>query len=183
MPSPPHQPSDPLSSCSSGKDDKARSRFDAAHELGHLILHSDAEPGSKIIENEANAFAAAFLTPATQVVDDLPRRLDWQQLHQAKRRWGVSLKALLYRAHTLGLINDNTYRRGNIQLAEWGTPEPSPLGPPEQPTLLGTATSLLVQNGISIEQLAEHAELPLDRVRTLIESATDHRPRLLDLYG
>lgn len=34
-------------------DDKARSRFDAAHELGHLLLHHDAEPGSKVIENQA----------------------------------------------------------------------------------------------------------------------------------
>jgi Zn-dependent peptidase ImmA (M78 family)/transcriptional regulator with XRE-family HTH domain len=104
------------------KDDRARSRFDAAHELGRLLLHHDAEPGSKVIENQAHTFAAAFLTAADQIVDDLPRRLDWPTFHRAKRRWGVSLKALVYRAHSLKLLNDSAYRRANVQLAEWGKP-------------------------------------------------------------
>lgn len=158
------------------KDDKARSRFDAAHELGHLVLHADAEPGSKIVEHQAQTFAAAFLTPADQIVEDLPRRLDWQAFHSAKRRWGVSLKALLYRARSLGLITDGAYRRGNIQLAEWGNPEPGPLGPPEQPSLLGTAANLLGQSGITIDQLAIHAAMPLGTAEGLIAAGTDLRP-------
>ncbi|WP_431014433.1 ImmA/IrrE family metallo-endopeptidase, partial [Campylobacter jejuni] len=40
----------PLVFLSPTKDDKARSRFDAAHELGHLVLHPDTEPGSKLVE-------------------------------------------------------------------------------------------------------------------------------------
>lgn len=160
------------------KDDKARSRFDAAHELGHLVLHAEAEPGSKVIEHQAHSFAAAFLTPADQVVEDLPRRLDWQALHNAKRRWGVSLKALLYRARSLGLITDGSYRRGNIQLVEWGNPEPGPLGPPEQPSLLGTAAHLLVRNGITVAQLANHAAMPTDTAENLLAAATDSRPSI-----
>ena len=160
------------------KNDKARSRFDAAHELGHLVLHAEAEPGSKVVEHQAHSFAAAFLTPADQIADDLPRRLDWQTFHDAKRRWGVSLKALLYRAHTLGLITDGTYRRGNIQLNQWGNPEPGPLGPPEQPSLLGTAAGLLIQHGITIEQLASHAAMPAETAEYLIAAATDLRPSI-----
>jgi Zn-dependent peptidase ImmA (M78 family)/transcriptional regulator with XRE-family HTH domain len=160
------------------KDDKARSRFDAAHELGHLVLHADAEPGSKVVEHQAQSFAAAFLTPADQIAEDLPRRLDWQILHRAKRRWGVSLKALLYRARSLGLITDGTYRRGNMQLADWGNPEPGPLGPPEQPSLLGTAASLLGQSGITVDQLASHAAMPLEIAKDLIAAATDLRPSI-----
>lgn len=90
----------PLVLLSPLKNDKARSRFDAAHELGHLVVHHDAEPGSKLIENQAHGFAAEFLMPAEQVIEDLPRRLDWERLHVAKRRWGTSLRALVYRAHT-----------------------------------------------------------------------------------
>ena len=115
------------------KDDKARSRFDGAHELGHLILHHDAEPGNRVVENQAQDFAAEFLIPRDEIADELPRRLDWDRLHQAKRRWGVSLKALVYRALKLGLIGESTYRSGMIMLAQWGDPEPGPLGPKGKP--------------------------------------------------
>ena len=160
------------------KDDKARSRFDCAHELGHLLLHHDAEPGSKVIENQAQAFAAAFLTPADQVAEDLPRRLDWPALHRAKRRWGVSLKALVYRAHSLKLLNDAAYRRANVQLAAWGTPEPGPLGPPESPSLLGTAIAMLADIGITIDDIAEHGSLPAERVHDIVDAATNRRPHV-----
>jgi len=160
------------------KDDRARSRFDSAHELAHLLLHYDAEPGSKVIENQAHTFAAAFLTPAEQVAEDLPRRLDWSTFHRAKRRWGVSLKALVYRAHSLKLISDSAYRRGNVQLAEWGNPEPCPLGPPESPSLLGVATEMLAEIGVTIEDLAVHAALPVDQLRDVVAAATDQRPHV-----
>jgi Zn-dependent peptidase ImmA (M78 family) len=160
------------------KDDKARSRFDAAHELGHLLLHHDAEPGSKVIENQAQTFAAAFLTPADQVIEDLPRRIDWPAFQRAKRRWGVSLKSLVYRAHTLKLLNDAAYRRANVQLAEWGNPEPGPLGPPESPSLLGTAISLLQDINITASDIARHASMPDELVSQIIDAATDTRPHL-----
>ncbi len=155
------------------KNDKARSRFDSAHELGHLLLHHDAEPGSKVLENQAHTFAAAFLTPADQVAEDLPRRLDWAAFHHAKRRWGVSLKALVYRAHTLKLLSQSAYRRANIQLAEWGHPEPGPLGPPESASLLGMAVTMLADIGITVDDLARHSSLPADQVHAIISAATD----------
>ncbi|WP_397428100.1 ImmA/IrrE family metallo-endopeptidase [Pseudarthrobacter sulfonivorans] len=36
------------------KDDYYRQRFDVAHELGHLIMHHDAEPGGNVAEDQAN---------------------------------------------------------------------------------------------------------------------------------
>lgn len=36
------------------KGDYWRNRFDAAHELGHLVMHADAEPGEKIVEDQAH---------------------------------------------------------------------------------------------------------------------------------
>lgn len=160
------------------KDDRARSRFDAAHELGHLILHHDVEPGNKMIEAQAHSFAAEFLMPADEIVEDLPRRVDWERLHAAKRRWGTSLKALVYRAHSLGLMTDASYQRANRDLARAGNPEAGPLGPPESPTVLGAAVALLAANGTSVVDLAEGARLSLAQAELVIVAGTDIRPRV-----
>lgn len=160
------------------KNDKARSRMDAAHELGHLLLHHDAEPGSQILEREATAFASEFLAPSTTLAGELPARLDFDRLHELKRRWGISLKALVYRGHELGIYRDHTYRRGMSLLAQWGHPEPGDLGPREQPSLLGRAVDLLDQQRTTIEDLAAQAGLPAALARTVIDAATEHLPEL-----
>ena len=36
------------------KRDYYRQRFDVAHDLGHLIMHGDAEPGGRIVEEQAH---------------------------------------------------------------------------------------------------------------------------------
>ncbi|MBC7366217.1 MAG: ImmA/IrrE family metallo-endopeptidase [Undibacterium sp.] len=94
------------------KDDRARSRFDAAHELGHLIMHqsatarhlSDLDDHSKF-EDEANRFASAFLLPAetfgSEIVD-----VSLSSLLLLKERWGVSVQAMVMRCHSLGLTDD-----------------------------------------------------------------------------
>jgi len=177
----------PLVLLSPLKDDRARSRFDAAHELGHLILHPDVEPGSKLIENQAHVFAAEFLAPSEQIEQDLPRKVDWDILLHAKTKWGISLRALAHRAHDLGLWSDFAYRRASQHLAIQGYPEQGPLGPPESPFLLGAAAALLEDNGTSIEQIARVGRLPLDAVKTVIEMGSETKPRLTltvsDLWG
>ncbi|TDC00176.1 ImmA/IrrE family metallo-endopeptidase [Micromonospora fluostatini] len=160
------------------KNDKARSRMDAAHELGHLLLHHDAEPGSQLLEREATAFASEFLAPSTTLAGELPARLDFDRLHELKRRWGISLKALVYRGHDLGIYRDHTYRRGMSLLAQWGHPEPGDLGPREQPSLLGRAVDLLNQQHTTIEDLAAQAGLPATLARAVIDAATEHLPEL-----
>jgi len=168
----------PLVLLSPMKDDRARSRFDAAHELGHLVMHPDVEPGSKIVESQAHAFAAEFLMPAAEIKPELPQRVDWEQLHAAKRRWGTSLRALVYRAHALGVLSEPGYRRANMQLAKEGNPEAGPLGPPESPTLLGSAQQLLGEHGTTVEHLAGAARLPLPQVQHVLHAGSDTRPRL-----
>ena len=70
-------PERPVVVLSAERSHRAAPRFDAAHELGHLILHPDEEPGSHAVERQANAFAAEFLAPASEIADVLPRRADW----------------------------------------------------------------------------------------------------------
>ena len=168
----------PLVLLSPAKDDRARSRFDAAHELGHLLMHQDAEPGSKIIESEADRFAAEFLAPSAELTADLPRRVDWDALARAKARWGLSLAALAYRAHDLGVWGEGSYRRANQYLAAQGYPEPGALGPPESPTLLGAAADLLLQAGTTTAALAAAGRLTLETVDDVVAAGSETRPRL-----
>lgn len=160
------------------KADRARSRFDAAHELGHLVMHSGVEPGNKIVESQAHQFAAEFLAPSEFLIDELPRRLDWADLHELKAKWGVSLKSLCYRANSLGLWGEATYRRSMQILAEQGYPEAGPLGPPESPSVLGAAVQLLEGAGLSIESIADAGRVPLDTFRQVVAAGSETRPRL-----
>jgi len=168
----------PLVFLSPEKNDKARSRFDAAHELGHLVLHPDNEPGSKLLENQAHAFAAEFLMPRAEIIDQLPRRTDWATFHALKRHWGVSLRALVFRARFLNILSEASYRRANQQLSMWGHPEPGPLGPPESPSLLGAAVEILAQHGVDLDELLNSGRLDRAQAEQVISAGTDVRPRL-----
>jgi Zn-dependent peptidase ImmA (M78 family)/transcriptional regulator with XRE-family HTH domain len=135
----------PLVVLGSDKDDAARSRFDAAHELGHLVMHHDAEPGHQALERQAHRFAAAFLMPAETIRPELPSRMNWPTYFDLKVRWRVSLQALLYRARSLGVLSADAYQRAQISLSRnWGREvEPVDLGPPEQPVVLKKALELM----------------------------------------
>jgi Zn-dependent peptidase ImmA (M78 family)/DNA-binding Xre family transcriptional regulator len=104
-----------------------RSRFDAAHELGHLILHKHggSNQGPQA-EYEANAFASSFLMPRADVLSEMPRVHSLNQIVEMKRRWGVSAAALTYRLHKIGLITEWQYRTFNIQIrSNFGNEEPA----------------------------------------------------------
>lgn len=168
----------PLVLLSPAKDDRARSRFDAAHELAHLVMHQDVDPGSKIIERQADTFASEFLAPTAELEPELPRKVDWDVLARAKSTWGISLAALVYRAHRLGLWGEHAYRRANQHLAEVGYPEPGPLGPPESPYLLGAAVELLAGAGTTIDDLATASRLPARQIEEIVAAGSETRPRL-----
>jgi Zn-dependent peptidase ImmA (M78 family)/transcriptional regulator with XRE-family HTH domain len=165
-------------------DDKAktaRSRFDAAHELGHLMMHDETRAGLKDIEQQAQWFAAEFLMPAEAIKDELPTRVRWRELLDLKVRWGVSLAALLMRSKALGRIDDLAYLNGIKMMSAngWRIDEPGDdeLGTPESPRLLNEALELLAAEGITLDELVAEAGLPLDDVRTLL-GATGRRHRL-----
>jgi Zn-dependent peptidase ImmA (M78 family)/transcriptional regulator with XRE-family HTH domain len=168
----------PLVFLSQAKDDKARSRFDAAHELGHIVLHPDTEPGSKLVEKQAHLFAAEFLMPREEIIDQLPQRIDWPTFHQLKQHWGVSLRALVFRAHALGKLSEASYRRANQQLSMWGLPEPNPLGLAESPQLLGIAKQLMTENGIDFHGVLAAGRIAIDVVDQLIVAGSAERPKL-----
>jgi Zn-dependent peptidase ImmA (M78 family)/DNA-binding XRE family transcriptional regulator len=97
-----------------------RSRFDAAHELGHLVLHRHGGPQGREAEDEADRFASAFLMPTADVKAMAPRVHTLNQVIQLKSRWGVSALAMTYRLHKLKSITDWQYRTFCIRLSELG---------------------------------------------------------------
>ncbi len=104
-----------------------RSTLDAAHELAHLVLHSE-ETGKKE-EQEANAFAGHFLIPESDLRRQVPAFTSMEQLLEVKKRWGVSLAALIYRMHGVGILSEWQYRRLYIEISknDWTKSEPRPM--------------------------------------------------------
>lgn len=97
------------------KKDSARSRFDACHELAHLLLHqhlTESDLGNpavlKHIENEAHEFAGAFLLPDESFAQDV-LDISLDGFLKLKAKWAVSVQAMVVRAFHLGLITESQY--------------------------------------------------------------------------
>lgn len=146
----------PLVLLSADKANAFRSRFDLAHEIGHLILHkhvprADERDRYNQIEKQAHRFAGALLLPAETFASEVrvPPNLD--NLLILKQRWGSSVAAMMMRAHALGLLNDDQklalFKRRS---ARWGSKaEPGDdKWDPEVPRLLRRTVELLVGEGI-----------------------------------
>ena len=107
-----------------------RGRFDAAHELGHLVLHghNGCPDWDKDVERDANTFASNFLMPHLGVRIQLPANPTTDQIIRAKPHWRVAAMALAYRANDLGLFTEWNYRRCLIELAKLGFRTGEPRG-------------------------------------------------------
>lgn len=151
------------------KQSATRRRFDAAHELAHLVMHADVSPGAVDVERQADAFAAALLLPAEEFGRECPRRLSWPRLLELKFRWKVSLAAMVRRAYGLGIYSEATYRRAYVQLNERGWRQGEP-GEPllERPQTLRRAVELLGRSGYSPESLADRVRLHPSHVLELV---------------
>ncbi|MBN6040049.1 ImmA/IrrE family metallo-endopeptidase [Amycolatopsis sp. 195334CR] len=163
-------------------DDVYRHRFSAAHELGHLILHGEANPGDLDQEREADKFAAEFLTPRASIGPDLPARADLPALARLRETWGVSVHSLLYRCRELGMLSDSAasraYQRLHALREQPGfAPEPLTGYPGEQPALLRQAFTLAGDTGLTITQLARELAWTVPQVRRVL-GHDDQRPVL-----
>lgn len=176
----------PVVMLSSDKDDAARSRFDAAHELGHLLLHPEPESGNAFLERQADAFAASFLMPGAEIVRELPRRFSLARFLELKQVWGVSIAALLYRARTLGVMTESAYRRSVISMsAEFGRRyEPGDIGPSERALMLRRAAELIDPED-PIAYVARSTHLHVTTVREILDEPVTPAAELtpLDLLG
>lgn len=158
----------PLILLSADKDNGYRSRFDLAHELGHLILHRNIlrttdNDRHKLMEKQAHHFAGSFLLPAESFAADIRMPVTLDDLLLLKRRWGVSVAAITMRLHALDMIDDE----GKLSLfkrrsARWGGKSEPGDGDrkPEQPRLLRRTIDLLVdENVMPLDAIPRHIGL------------------------
>jgi Zn-dependent peptidase ImmA (M78 family) len=104
-----------------------RFRLTLLHEVGHLAIHGRS---SETAEAEANRLARSVLIPNHRLEElfsgPTPTLRDFVAL---KRRWGVSVAAIVYGARELGLIDDHRYRSLQIQMSPWRRNEPERFDP------------------------------------------------------
>lgn len=151
-----------------------RSRFDAAHELGHLALHRHGAPqDSRQAESEADRFASAFLMPMDDVMSRIRYVTDLESLIQAKKRWGVSVGALNYRLHKLGVVSDWQNRSLNIEMSSRGYRRSEPEGlPPETSALWPQIFTSLWRERVTREQIAAEINVPTAELDTILHRLT-----------
>ncbi|MBD0746050.1 ImmA/IrrE family metallo-endopeptidase [Streptomyces sp. CBMA152] len=139
-----------------------RGRFDAAHELGHLVLHGEEQvPHGPQAEAEAHRFAAAFLMPSADVLAHTPRNPSTTWILQAKRRWKVAAMALAHRLHELGLTTEWQYRTHCVELGRLGyrKAEPQSNLPRETSQVLGKVFTALRSEGTRPADVARDLQL------------------------
>ncbi|MCX5655170.1 MAG: XRE family transcriptional regulator [Planctomycetota bacterium] len=148
------------------KASAVRSRFDAAHELGHMILHRrvskslhrEAATFSKI-EEQANAFAGAFLLPERTFVDDFYAHLgNVNAFVPLKSQWMVSIQAMLMRAKALNLLSEDRERNLWRSLSRQGWRLREPLDDnlePEAPRHIRRSFDLALAKGFFDRQTLE----------------------------
>ena len=144
--------------------DPARLRFNAAHELLHLVAHRDIEldSDSGLYESMAHGFAAEFLAPWATFSRECPviPRLD--RLGQLRRRWGMSMQSIVMHMHANGAISDASYATAFKKFSYLGYrrgPEPGWFAP-DTSAVHEKFFEVLKARGISLTTLAEEAGIP-----------------------
>jgi Zn-dependent peptidase ImmA (M78 family) len=140
-----------------------RLRHTLAHELAHMILHTAVIKTDEEMEDEADAFAGAFLLPADEIRPQL-RRFDLRQLANLKLYWKVSMASLAVRADRLKLITPYQSKMFWIEMGKLGYRKREPNEPPkESPKILRHMISFHIKKlGYSQSDLAKllHLKLP-----------------------
>lgn len=136
-----------------------RRQFDGAHELGHILLHEPnldistlSTEQEKQIEAEANQFASALLLPEetfSRDVSIMPTNLEHYLF--LKKKWHVSVGAMVRRAYSLNIITPAQYSTLQRKMSAKGWRKVEPFDEnfsPTKPVLLSEAIRVLLENNI-----------------------------------
>jgi Zn-dependent peptidase ImmA (M78 family)/transcriptional regulator with XRE-family HTH domain len=132
-----------------------RRRFDAGHELGHIVLHRRVSPADlaehfTLIEEQAMAFAGAFLLPESSFGDDV-YSLSLEALLSIKSKWKVAVAAMIKRLAAMERITPEYERRlwQYYSYRRWRGFEPLDGDlPVEQPLNLASSIEMILDEGL-----------------------------------
>lgn len=146
-----------------------RTRHDACHELGHLVMHRHSGSKHPKAEDEANTFASTFLMPSADLLAETHWDMDIDDIIRKKKRWGVSASSLNYALHKAGRLSEWSYRGNYIALSQrYGrTDEPDPM-PPETSQIWTKILTDLWSQGISISRIAKELHVPEKQLNDLL---------------
>lgn len=146
-------------------------RMDAAHELGHLVLHQHGAVRSRDVEIDAKTFGAAFLMPSESIKSIVPRLTgpSFSNMIQLKKNWGVSVAALAMRLNKMELLPDHSYRGICIELSKYGrTREPYAMTERETSAVLAKVFGMLKQSATTKMEVAKQLDLYTEDLDDLI---------------
>lgn len=165
------------------RDTNASYVFSICHELGHLILHQSISEkyitkseNYKLLEDEANIFAGAFLMPADTFGNEyLTSNLN--SFLMIKKRWNVSLGAMIMRAFVLGIIDDQQKKYLYRQLSGKGYRKKEPFDECvsfQPPSILYNSIKMLLDKGIiCIQDLLDAVPIPSHELSALCSFPPD----------
>lgn len=117
-----------------GEKPQCRLNFDMAHELGHILMHNWDDSNEDLereefnnLERQANMFASALLLPRESFSKDISAySTDVDFYRSLKKKWHVSIQAMMYRARQLNIITENQfqYMMRTVSAKGWRTHEP-----------------------------------------------------------
>ncbi len=150
-----------------------RIRYSLAHELGHTVMHfgRDLEPAEA--EWQADRFASAFLIPPHELKRDLRPSATLRDFAALKRKWRVSMQAIIVAGHHARIISEKRYRSLFIQLSQrgWRKGEPIHLDG-ESPHQFSRLLLAHVEAGYSLGEIARLLFIDEDRVKSMLADAT-----------
>lgn len=156
----------------SDKYTMVRRNFDCAHELGHILLHSNysdirnlTKEEYKKMEKEANNFAAAFLLPRNSYYLDLRTPTKLESYKDLKRKWKVSIGAMVMRARHIDRITPQEYTNLMKSMSKRGWRKSEPFDDKwqtKEPILFKQAIEVLFENNVLtgseiISELGKHS--------------------------
>lgn len=155
-----------------------RIRMDIAHEAAHIVLHNGIETGDRETENQADYFASTFLIPQKSLIQGYSNRsssrIDWSSIVSMKVKWGVSMRAIIFRLHQAEILSPSQYRTANIHLSKTGQTKSENFDeniPVESPELLPESISLLGRSyGSSFGGLLKELRINCDFLANLTQT-------------
>jgi Zn-dependent peptidase ImmA (M78 family)/DNA-binding XRE family transcriptional regulator len=160
-----------------------RMRFGIAHELGHLVLHKTIGNSDvlgkevlDVLEDQANAFAGAFLIPKNAFARDAGA-VSLDRLRIIKTKWLVSVGAMIKRAENIGLLPLSSVKNLFINYSRRGWRHGEPLDdsiPFEEPKVIPESINLLLQRKFfAPEDLEKASSMSFSFTKSLIGSRFD----------